>query len=128
MITCVFDTNVLLRLFLRDIESQFLETTRVLKEIEDEKSTGKLSALVVAETIWTFESVYKLNRKIVIEKLLSLVALKNIKIIEVKKDVLVEILKRMIGNKLDFVDVYLSKIATKKEIFSFDRDFKKLYR
>ena len=50
------------------------------------------------------------------------------RIIETQKNILMEVLKKMIKNKFDFVDNYLSEIASKKEIFSFDKDFEKLFR
>ena len=124
----VFDTNVLLRYFLKDIESRYLKVAKIIKGIENKKTLGKLSALVVAETIWVFESVYKLDREVVIRELLKVIALKNIEIIEINKATLIEILGVMIYKRFDFVDVYLSKIASKNEIFSFDKDFQKLYK
>ena len=124
----VFDTNVLLRYFLEDLEIHYTKAVEVVREIEDEKAIGRLSIVVVAETIWTFGSVYKLDRNIILEQLLQLIALKNMRIIETKKNILIEVLKKMIKNKFDFVDNYLSEISTKEEIFSFDKDFKRLFR
>ena len=124
----VFDTNILLRYFLEDLEIHYAKAVEVVREIEDEKAIGRLSIVVVAETIWTFGSVYKLNINIILEQLLQLIALKNMRIIETKKNILMEVLKKMIKNKFDFVDNYLSEISTKEEIFSFDKDFKRLFR
>ena len=128
MKSLVIDSNVLLRFILRDIEDQYEVARKVFEEIEGEKMIGRISILVIGELIWILERFYDQDRKVFIPKIISLLSLKNIRIIEAKKELVMDALAIFSSRKVDFTDVYLSKIVTKKEIFSFDRDFKKLYR
>lgn len=125
---CFFDTNILVRYFLRDVEEQYLKIVKVLKSIENGKSLGKLSVLVIAEAVWVLGSVYKLDRNIFIPQILDLVALKNIKIVEQDKNLVIRVLEKFEKVKFDFIDVYLSEIANQKELLTFDKDFQKLYK
>ena len=128
MKTYVFDTNSLIRYFLGDVEDQYSEIAKILKEVEKGKTLAKLSILVIAEVVWVFGSVYKMDRSIFVPQLLDLILLKNLKIIECDKSLAMRVLGRFKETKFDFVDVYLSLISTKEELFSFDKDFKKLFR
>lgn len=124
----VIDTNIILRYLLHDIKSLHQKAEKFFAKVEKGEVVGKISMLVLDETIWAFERFYDLERKDYMPKLLKLLAFKNIRIIEARKEIIIKILERMKKSKIDFTDFYLSEIATKETIFTFDADFKKLFR
>ncbi len=121
------DTNVLLRYLLGDIPDQFQEAKKIIETIEKGETKGFLSILVVNELIWILENYYSLKRNVYIPKLLKLLLIDQIKIMEVKKDILAKILEKMQKQKIDFTDMYLVHVAPVGKIVSFDQDFKKIH-
>lgn len=121
----VIDTNIIVRYFIKDNPQQFLLAQKLIKDIEQNKVCGLISLLVVHETVWILENYYDLKRNEFTPRVLQLLALRNLKIIEVKKEVVVNVLAKMQLRKIDFTDVYLAEIAKDRRIFSFDKDFKK---
>ena len=67
------DTNILIRFLVRDDELQADIVYRLFKKAEKEKSTFFVPLLVVLETIWVLESVYKISRSDVIDSINNLV-------------------------------------------------------
>lgn len=122
----VIDSNVIIRAFVKNVESQLQESKELIKQIENGKKRGLISILVINEIIWISENYYDLKRELYLPELIKLLALKNIKIIEVKKQVLVKVLQDMLRYKFDFTDIYLFSISKNREIFSFDKDLQKL--
>ena len=120
------DSNIIIRLVIKDSPAQLIKSKEIIERIEGSKTQGILSILVVNEIVWILEHFYDLERNEFIPPLLSLLALKNIKILEVKKDVLINVLQKMQKSKIDLTDIYLAEVAAGSKIFSFDRDFKKL--
>ena len=122
------DSNIIIRLIVKDELNQLRKAQQLIKQIEDDKLQGVLSILVVNEIIWILEHYYDLQREKYIPFLLKLMSLKNIKIFEAKKDVIIDTLRRMRKQKFDFTDIYLAHVTTQEKIFSFDKDFKKLFK
>lgn len=122
----VIDTNIFIRLLTKDIKTQFEKAQALFTRIEKQEIQGLVSILVLNEIIWIAENFYNLKRSDYLPQLFKLLALKNLKITEVKKAKIIAILELMRTNKLDFTDVYLSQTAGTNEIFSFDRDIAKL--
>lgn len=120
------DANVIVRYFVKDNVRQLQQAQNLIKDIEQSKVCGLISLLVVHETVWILENYYDLKRNNFIPAFMQLLALKNIKIIEVKKEVVLNVLVRMQMRKIDFTDIYLAEIARHRKIVSFDRDFEKL--
>lgn len=122
----VIDTNVIVRYFVKDNLHQFREAQKLIKDIEQNKVCGLTSLLVVHEMVWILENYYDLKRDEFVPKVMQILALKNIKIIEVKKEVVQNVLAKMQKKKIDFTDIYLAEIAKSHKIISFDKDFEKL--
>jgi len=118
----ILDTNVFVRFFIKDVESQYKQARLIFEKIEKEEIKGLISILVINEIVWILENYYELKREVYIPKLLNLLALKNIKIIEIDKDLLVKILEGTLTKKIDFTDLYLLQIKDTGKIFSFDKD------
>lgn len=122
----VLDSNILLRHFLQDIPSQSPKATAIIVEIEKGEKIGFLSILVVNEVIWILKRFYHIDRKNYIPHLIKILHINNIKVIEIKKEVLLKILEKMKRREIDFTDIYLAEIAGARKIASFDIDFEKL--
>ena len=63
------DTNVLVRFLVRDDEQQSKAVYRIFKQAEADKEVLFLPALVVLETVWVLESVYKVARQDILNSL-----------------------------------------------------------
>ena len=124
----ILDTNIFVRFFVQDIEDQFQKARNIFTRIEKGELLGFVSVLVINEIIWILDSYYEIERKVYIPLLLNILALKNIKILEIGKEVIMKVLERMEKQKVDFTDIYLFQVAGSREIFSFDKDFIKLGR
>lgn len=122
----IIDTNFFIRLFTKQPSHQYKKAYTFFKEIEDKKTKGCVSILVINEVIWILERSYKIPRLVYLPKLIHLILLPNISIIEVEKKTLVSTLQRMMTISIDFTDIYLFEIANGRTIISFDKDFKKL--
>ena len=57
------DTNVLVRFLVRDEERQAVAVYRKFKEAETNKGVFFVPMLVVLETIWVLEAVYRITRR-----------------------------------------------------------------
>lgn len=121
----IIDTNILIHFFVRDNEAQYQKAYRLIKQIEKGETKGLISLLVVNETIWVLQHFYELKREVFVPKLLQLFALKNIKIMEVEKTKVIEVLATIEKSTLDFTDAYLLQVANKRKIASFDHDLSK---
>jgi len=121
----IIDTNIFIRFYLKDIADQAEKAKELLASIEKKEKVGLISVLVINELIWILEHYYKIPRSKYIPKLLQILAYKQIKIIEITKQRIVNILNSMIKQPIDFTDLYLLSIANSYKIFSFDKDLKK---
>lgn len=122
----LIDSNVIIHLFRKDIPHQEKTARDFLKKIEAGVEEGNISILVLDEIIHVLGEFYGIERSEFIPNLIKILTIKNIEVVETKKESIIQILEKMIGNKIDFTDYYLATIAPKGQIFSFDQDFKKL--
>jgi len=122
----LIDTNIFVRLLTKEPLSHYEEARKIFKQIEEEKHYGLVSILVINEILWVLERFYKMKRSIFIPKIIHLLLLDNVRIVEVSKDMLIEILQKMQKKKIDFTDVYLAEIAQSRKVLSFDKDLEKL--
>jgi len=63
------DTNVLVRFLVRDDEQQAETIYRIFKQAETNKEALFVPLLVVLETIWVLESVYKIPRQEILDSI-----------------------------------------------------------
>lgn len=122
------DSNIFIRFLTYDIKESYLKASRLIKEVEESKAVGIISILVINEVLWILENYYSLKRKIFINELMKILSLKNIKILEVRKKILFNILEAMVHTRIDFTDYYLKEVAGKQRIVSFDKDFTKIVK
>lgn len=119
------DSNIIIRLIVKDSKEQLIKAQKIIQDIEDDNLQGILSILVVNEIIWILEHYYNLKREQFIPSLLKLLSIRKIKIFEVKKDTIINVLHEMKKKKIDFTDLYLLENANSHGIVSFDKDFEK---
>ena len=124
----LLDSNIFIRFLIQDVPSHFEQAKEVFEGIEAGKVKGFISLLVINEVIWILENFYELKRDIYIPKLLTLLSLRNMKIMEAKKDVILTILQEMPKHNFDFTDVYLFEVKEKRSIVSFDKDFQRIMK
>jgi predicted nucleic-acid-binding protein len=67
------DTNVLIRFLVRDDEQQAETIYRIFKEAESGKEVFFVPLLVVLETVWVLESVYKIPRQEILDSINELI-------------------------------------------------------
>ena len=93
------DTNVILDFVIRQQGENFIKAKKIFKQIEAGKIGVQLSILVINETIWTIERVYKIKRVKYLQGLIDLFSLKGVKILEMKKETYLLFLK-LYGKKM----------------------------
>ncbi len=67
------DTNVLVRFLVRDDERQAEIIYRIFKQAESDRDVLFVPLLVVLETVWVLESVYKISRQEILNSITELV-------------------------------------------------------
>jgi len=126
MTQAIIDSNIILRLLVKDDELQLEEARKIIKRVERSELTGLISILVLNEIIWILEKYYNLGRGDFLPKILRLLAIPGMKILEVNKSEVIGILKVMLDPRLDFTDVYLTWVKGSRKLFTFDKELLKL--
>lgn len=117
------DTNILLR-FLTGEPPGLAQKAHAIVAAAD---TGEVELvvlpLIVAETVYTLESFYKINASVVVPQLTAFLQSRGIRVEEEER--ILEALQRHREKNVHFADAYLAACAAEKEIpvVSFDRDF-----
>ena len=123
MIRYLLDTNVLLR-FLRGDDAQHSPSARTLfSDACDGKCVLILTEVAVAEAVWVLDSFYHTGRKQIAEGLSKVILSAGIRC--VKRDEMLDALKRFASTKCDFLDCYLAALAAASGdyVATFDKDF-----
>jgi predicted nucleic acid-binding protein len=120
------DTNVFIRYFTHEVGEQYDQAKALISRAENGELEIYISLMVINEIWWILEKFYNMERSLYIPQLLHLLMLDTIKVIETKKEIVFEVLEKMIPNRIDFTDIYLVTIVGTNEIISFDKDIKKL--
>lgn len=76
------DTNILLRVLVRDEEQTFKDCLEFLSKVRQGEFNAFTSNLVLAEINWTFLKFYKFPKEKVAKGLNAILKLKNLKIID----------------------------------------------
>lgn len=127
MTKAIIDTNIFLRFLTADIPTQHQKSEKIFTDIENGRLKGLVSVLVINELIWIMDNFYHLKRSDYLPALCQLLSLKNITIIEYKKNRLLTILEELQSTLIDFTDLYLHhQSQNQTPIATFDKDFQKL--
>ena len=122
----IIDTNIIARLFITDSIEQQDTAQRLIKDIEEGKIQGLISILVIDELLWLLGQYYNIKKESYLPKILNILSIKQIKVIEVDKEIAISVLRQVQRKNIDFTDLYLAAVAKGRQIASFDKDFKKL--
>lgn len=122
----VVDTNVFLRLILDDIPQQADEAEELIKQAKNQKIKLIVPQIVIFEIEFALEKYYGFAKSEIIDKLSSIVSAKYLNI--ENKDIFNMSIKLYEKSNLSLVDCFLKSysVNTDSEVFSFDKDFKKL--
>jgi predicted nucleic-acid-binding protein len=121
------DTNVILRYLIGDIPAQAAKSGALMERLEAGAERAEIMESVVAETVWTLESFYKVSRPEIAERLAAILNFRGV--LAAKKGVLINALARFGSTSADFVDCLLAAQAQRKTltVYSFDaKDFRRL--
>ena len=116
------DTNVLIRFLVRDDETQAKRVYKRLKKAEQEKEALFVPLLVVQETIWVLESVYKIPRQEILDSIDELLLMPVIQL--ENPAVIVGFIVSARANNLDLSDLLIAQSALSsgcESIITFDR-------
>lgn len=119
----LIDTNILLRFFTGEPAGLAEKARAVIAEADRGALVLEIHPLVIAETIFTLESYYKMPKERVCDRLSAFLRSRGISPCD--EDVMFDALERYRTHNIHFVDACLAAYgaASTKAIHSFDRDF-----
>lgn len=122
------DSNIFLRVLVKENENFFQDCFALLKQIEERKIKAITSVLILAEIDWVLEGFYQFSKERAIEAIEGILKLKGLKFVDSFDFSL--FLHYYGKNKVKFVDALIAseKIFSKEniKIISYDKDFDKL--
>lgn len=120
------DSNIIIRFITKD-DSKKAEICRQLIERELDSENLLLSDMAMAEIIWVLESVYKLKKDEIKEKIEAILNSKGLNF--QNKILLSEAIIIYSTYNIDFIDAYQSVLMQQNDIdtvYSYDKDYDKL--
>lgn len=121
------DTNIFLRVFIKENETMNRECIALLHAIEQKKIKAFTSSIVIAEIHHVMASVYSQEKNIITNALKSITGISNLSIID-DMDVSVA-LSLFTSHAVKFTDCLIASSKTLQNngiIISYDKDFDKL--
>ena len=116
------DTNLFLLFFTNDV----VEQADVVEELLDRAARAEIelvtSVMVVAEVVWTLESIYKLSPNDIKEKVLALLNTPGLTV--ESSDIVLQAIVWYVEKNVDFIDAYHAAWMRRQKvqhIFTFDR-------
>lgn len=127
-ISYFLDTNIFLRIIVRDDTRKANECEVLLQAILEKKIRALTSHIVLSEIAWVGRGVYKMSKQEVIDAVRGIAAVKNLKIRDRFNAFIA--LEHFEGYNVKFIDALIASDPgfAKGElvIVSYDRDFDKL--
>ena len=122
------DTNIFLRVLVKENEKVFKDCQRFLSLIRQNKIKAFTSTIILSEIDWALESFYKFPKVKVVEGLYSILKLKNLKFVDkFDSNLAIEIYKKFPVKFIDALIASNPQIYQKKAIVvSYDKDFDKV--
>lgn len=119
------DTNVLIRLLVKDNTIKFNTIVKLVEKVEKNELTLVIPTVVIAECCWLLKSFYRLEKQKITEYLLDIIEAENV---EVEEDNVINALTMYSKKNVDFADALIaSKSTSKLVVLTWDKkDFKKL--
>lgn len=123
----LLDTNVILRLLLRDHPEHSPQAKAFFDEVASGRVKVQITIAVVFEVVFILEKHYQFIRPDILEKTLNLLSLPGLHLRG--KTMFEEVCLLWAGKSLSFIDAYHAVIAKRSaggKIVTFDRDFDNL--
>lgn len=119
------DTNILIRLLVKDDPNKFKIILKIVSRVEKNEITLVIPTVVIAECCWLLKSFYKLDKHKISEYLLDIIESENV---EVEESNVIHALKIYADKNVDFADALISTKANRNlAVLTWDKkDFKKL--
>ncbi|MEO8581596.1 MAG: PIN domain-containing protein [Patescibacteria group bacterium] len=125
--TYLVDTNILLRLFLRDHPVQAQKAEKIIENLLIQNQILFIDPLVISEFLFVSTGgKYNISKKEAVHFLF--IFFQNKQVVTVNKSVLLNSLDTFQNKNIDFVDCYLALKAKthSTKVISFDKDFDKI--
>jgi uncharacterized protein len=123
----LIDTNILLRYYLQDSETQSPKARELISAFEKGEQRGIISCAVIFEVAFTLERSYRIPRKDICDFLRFLLALAGVTV--ELADTFSDAVEIYLEKNVSFGDAFQAAYMKQKgieEIYSFDRDFDKI--
>lgn len=122
------DSNVFLRIIVKDDEKKVEECTRLIELIRQKKIKAFTSSTVIAEIIWVSISFYKIKKEEVVELIRALLSNTGVKVRD--KVSILSALDIYEKNSVKFIDALIASdpwlIDETVKLVSYDKDFDKI--
>jgi len=127
-VTYFLDTNIFLRVLIREEQQTHSDCLSLLKAVKDGKIHAVTSDLVLAEVAWTLNSYYRFPRERTVQALESIVQLRNLEFSSFPDRFLTLQLYR--SHPVKYIDAAIAALpqlqAQTWELVSYDQDFDRL--
>jgi predicted nucleic-acid-binding protein len=122
------DTNVFLRVIVRDDEEKYKLAVEFFRKIIREEIQAETSIGIIGEVVYVLGSktLYDLTRSEINSKILPFLLLDNLLVPD--KNIIISTLEYYTKSKLDFIDCYIIckvKSSENYKVFSFDKGVNK---
>ena len=122
------DTNIFLRVFVKDNEKAFKECLVLLTIVKENKIEAYTSSIVLAEINWTLGSYYHFSKPKTIRCIKSILNLRGLKVED--KHEMIRALQLYEKNSVKYIDAVIASdvdiLDKRATVVSFDKDFDKL--
>jgi predicted nucleic acid-binding protein len=124
----IVDANFILRYLLRDDEELFKKSFLLLENVKIGEEVIEITESVLAECIYVLLKVYKVDRKVIAEKMNELLSYKGIA--NPEREDLTEALRIFGETQVSIVDSILCAKAVNQNmtLFTFDEELARLYK
>ena len=128
MDVCVIDTNIFLRLLLKDNVEQHNQVKRLFQRAKLGKIKITIIQIVIFEVLFILDSYYNLSKSEIIQKLKIIVSTPYVEIED--RSTFIQALKLYKSYTLSFVDCFLlaKALEGEKRLMTFDKKLEKAYR
>ncbi|HIP14449.1 MAG TPA: PIN domain-containing protein [Sulfurimonas autotrophica] len=121
----LLDTNVIIRLLMRDNEEHYKIAQSFFVALEAEEKHAILLDIIIGEIVYVLKSFYKQDKKYIADRLKLLLQYENLEVSN--RAIIIEALEVYEKRNIDFADAILcaKKNLEGYEVMSFDKDLKR---
>jgi len=121
----LLDTNVVIRLLMRDNEEHYKIAEAFFMALEAGEKYALLLDIIMGEIVYVLKSYYKQDKKYIADRLKILLQYENLEVSN--RAIIVEALEVYVRKNIDFADAILcaKKNLEGYDVMSFDKDVKK---